>query len=146
MNKVIDKKKLWMSWLFLLLAFSVVFVSVCLILSSCVNLNALSDCSRKNYPFSGNWQGNGIDSEGNEFAFAAKVSCLGDYKYRVLILDKLNTDKKPMHIMDGVLENNKFTYTADEGLYVGNGELKNEMFVGYYKGPVDGTYKMWRIR
>lgn len=125
---------------------ALVLLSLCLFLCSCENPTARSDSSQANYPFSGNWQGNGIDSEGNEFTFAAKVSCLGDNKYRVLILDKLDTLKKPMHIMDGVLKNNKFAYTADEGLYVGGGELSNDMFDGYYKGPVDGTYKMWRLK
>jgi hypothetical protein len=125
---------------------ALVLLSLCLLLSSCGNPNVNSDRSQANYPFSGNWQGNGVDSEGNEFTFAAKVNCLGDNKYRVLILDKLDTLKKPMHIMDGVLKNNKFAYTADEGLYVGGGELNNDMFEGYYKGPVDGTYKMWRVK
>jgi hypothetical protein len=104
-----------------------------------------SSGNKTNYPFSGNWQGNGTDSEGNEFTFAAKVSHLGDNRYQMLILDKLDTQKKPMHIIDGVLENNKFPNTADEGLYKGNGTLSEDMFEGYYKGPVDGTYKMWRI-
>ena len=115
---------------------------VCLFLSSCVNINTISNSNKESYLFSGNWQGSGIDSEGNEFIFAAKVIDLGNNNYRVLILDKLDTQKKPMHIMVGVLKNNKFSYTADEGLYEGGGELSNEMFKGYYKGPVDGTYKM----
>ena len=98
-----------------------------------------------NYQFIGDWQGNGTDSEGNEFSFYAKVSHLGDNKYRILILDKLDTLKKPMHVMDGILENNRFSYTSDEGLYEGGGTLSKDLFEGYYKGPVDGTYKMWRI-
>jgi hypothetical protein len=96
--------------------------------------------------FSGDWQGNGTDSAGNEFVFAAKVSHWGDNRYRVLILDKFNTLKKPIHIMDGVLENNQFPHTADEGLYEGGGKLSEDTFEGYYKGPIDGTYKMWRIK
>ena len=114
-------------------------------LSSCTNSDVVSDGNRKICPFVGDWQGDGIDSEGNEFAFAAKVIALGDHKYRILILDKLDTDKEPMHVMDGVLKGNKFTYTADEGKYVGGGKLDDEMFEGYYKGPVDGTYKMQRV-
>ena len=102
--------------------------------------------NRKNYPFAGNWQGSGADSEGNEFTFAAKVITLGDNKYRVLILDELDTQKKPMHVMDGVLKDNKFSYTADKGVYVGGGELGDEIFEGYYKGPVDGTYKMHHVK
>ena len=124
----------------------IMFLCASLFLSSCANSDAVSGDNRKIYPFAGNWQGSGIDSEGNEFTFAAKVIALGDHKYRVLILDKFDTQKEPMHVMDGVLKGNKFAYTADEGEYVGGGELDDEMFEGYYKGPVDGTYKMHRIR
>ena len=102
--------------------------------------------NRRIYPFAGNWQGSGADSKGNEFAFAAKVIALGDNKYRILVLDKLDMQKKPMHIMDGVLKGNKFPHTADKGVYVGGGELGDEIFEGYYKGPVDGTYKMHRVK
>ena len=66
--------------------------------------------------------------------------------YRMLILDKLNTLNKPLHIMDGVLGKNKFSYTADEGTYKGGGTLSKDLFEGYYKGPVDGTFRMWRIK
>ena len=125
---------------------AIFFLLPAVLLTSCANLNFTQNRNQTNYPFSGNWQGKGVDSEGNEFVFFAKVIDLGDYKYRLLILDKLNTHKKPMHIMDGVLESNKFTYTADDGIYVGCGELEDELFKGYYKGPVDGTYVMWRIR
>ncbi len=124
----------------------IMILCVSLFLSSCANPDVVSDGNRKIYPFVGDWQGNGIDSEGNEFTFAAKVTALGDHKYRILILDKFDTQKEPMHIMDGVLKGNKFVYTADEGKYVGGGELDDEMFEGYYKGPVDGTYKMHRLR
>jgi hypothetical protein len=124
---------------------SVALLFLCLFLSSCASPNTNSDSNQANYPFVGNWQGKGIDSEGNEFTFAARVSHLGGNKYRMLILDKLDTLNKPMHIMDGVLENNKFPHTADEGLYEGGGTLSKDLFEGYYKGPVDGTYKMWRI-
>jgi hypothetical protein len=125
---------------------SIAILSLCLFLSSCTNPGAKSGSNRANYPFSGNWQGNGTDSQGNEFAFFAKVSHLGDNNYRLLILNELDTLDKPMHIMDGVLENNKFSYTADEGLYKGGGTLSEDLFEGYYKGPVDGTYNMWRIK
>ena len=71
---------------------------------------------------------------------------MGDSKYRVLILDKLDTKKKPMHIMNGELIKNKFPHTADNGLYTGSGQLTEDTFTGYYKGPVDGTYKMQRVK
>ena len=124
----------------------IIFLCVFLFLSSCANSDAVSCGNRKTYPFAGNWQRSGIDSEGNEFTFAAKVIALGDHKYRVLVLDKFDTQKKPLHVMDGVLKDSKFAYTADEGEYVGGGELDDEIFEGYYKGPVDGTYKMYRVR
>ena len=63
-----------------------------------------------------------------------------------MILDSLDTVKKPMHVMDGLLENNRFSYTSDAGLYEGGGNLGKVLFEGYYKGPVDGTFKMWRIK
>lgn len=125
---------------------SIVLLSLCLFLSSCTNPGTNSGGNQANDPFSGNWQGNGTDSEGNEFTFVAKVSHLGENKYRVLILDKLDTLEKPMHIMDGVLENSKFAYTADEGLYEGGGTLSKDLFEGYYKGTVDGAFRMWRIK
>jgi hypothetical protein len=125
---------------------SIVLLSLCLFSSSCINPNSNSGSNQANYPFVGNWQGNGTDSEGNPFNFVAKVSHSGDNKYRMLILDKLDTLNEPIHIMDGVLENNKFSYTADEGLYEGGGTLSKDLFEGYYKGPVDGTYRMWRIK
>jgi hypothetical protein len=117
-----------------------------LILSSCTDPDAVSGDNRKIFPFAGQWAGSGIDSEGNEFTFAAKVISLGGHKYRILILDKHDTQKEPMHIMDGVLNDNKFVYIADEGTYVGEGQLDNEFFKGYYKGPVDGTYQMHRVK
>lgn len=97
-------------------------------------------------PFAGDWAGSGTDSEGNEFTFAAKVISLGEDRYRVLILDALDTEKEPMHVMDGVLIDGEFPYTADEGLYTGNGTLKGDTFEGWYKGPVDGTYTMYRVQ
>ena len=125
---------------------SIALLSLCLVLSSCTNPDPNSDSNRANYPFTGDWQGNRTDSEGNSFKFFAKVRHLEENKYRVVILDKLDTLKKPMHIMDGVLENNKFSYTSDGGLYEGGGTLSKDLFEGYYKGPFDGTYKMWRTK
>ena len=124
----------------------IIFLCASLFLSSCANSNAVSGDDGNICPFAGNWQGSGTDSQGNEFTFAAKVIALGDHKYRVLVLDKLDMQKDPMHVMDGVLKGNKFAYTADKAEFVGGGELDDETFEGYYKGPVDGTYKMYRVR
>ena len=124
----------------------IIFLSLCLILGSCGNPDPGSGNDPLDYPFSGNWQGKGTDAEGNEFTFAAKVSDLGDNRYRILILDRLDTLNEPIHVMDGVLENNRFTYTADKGLYEGGGTLGEGVFEGYYRGPVDGGYQMWRVK
>jgi hypothetical protein len=118
---------------------------LCTFLNSCTNHISNTGSTQTDFLFTGDWQGQGTDSEGNEFTFAAKVSWLGDNKYRILILDKVDTLKEPIHIMEGVLLNNKFTYTSDEDLYVGGGELSHNFFEGYYKGPVNGTYRMWRL-
>jgi hypothetical protein len=96
-------------------------------------------------PFAGNYQGTGSDSQGNEYNFAAKVISQGDNKYQMLVLDKIDTQKRPMHIMDGVLEGNKFIYTSDHGTYEGQCEIGDEVVTGYYKGPVDGNFKMTRL-
>ena len=97
----------------------VVFLCACLFLSACTSSDVVSSGSRETYTFAGEWEGSGIDSEGNEFTFAAKVISLGNRKYRILILDELDTKEEPMHVMDGVMNDNRFVYTADEGEYVG---------------------------
>ena len=116
--------------------FAFLMLGVCLFISSCATQE----------PFAGDWIGSGADSEGNEFTFAATVTAVEDNGYVVLILDALDTDKEPMHIMKGIMENNEFVYTADEGLYRGGGELKDGVFTGFYLGPVDGTFTMQRVK
>lgn len=96
--------------------------------------------------FTGMWKGNGIDSKGNTFSFVAEVSRLADNKYRIVISDKIDSDKEPFHIIEGTLNNNKFTSTADGGKYKGGGKLSQNLYEGYYKGPVNGTYTMQRIK
>ena len=110
-----------------------------MLLCTCLFLGGCAD------PFAGDWQGSGIDSKGNEFTFAAKVIEQGNHQYRMLVLDSLDTENEPMHVMDGVLKGNRFPYTADEGTYTGGGTLDGDTFEGYYKGPVDGTFKMKRV-
>lgn len=97
-------------------------------------------------PFAGNYQGSGSDSQGNDFNFAAKVISMGDQKYQMLVLDKIDTQKRPMHIMDGVLEGDKFIYTSDHGTYEGECKIGDGVVTGYYKGPVDGSFKMTRLK
>ena len=107
----------------------VVISCIALTLGSCANPKT----SRNIDPFAGNWQGSGVDSQGNEFNFAAKVISLGDQKYRMLVLDKIDTQKEPMHIMDGVLKGNKFIYTSDNSTYVGECEIGDELLIERYK-------------
>ena len=114
----------------------------CLFLLSCAGLTE----HRKTDLFAGDWQGSGVDSEGNELTFAAKVTALGGKKYRMLVLDALDTMNEPMHVMDGVLKDDQFPYTADEGLYTGGGTLDGDTFKGWYNGSVDGTFQMQRVK
>lgn len=115
---------------------------VCLVLmfSSC----SIFSGGVRTDPFAGDWIGSGTDSEGNAYEFAARVIAMGQDRYRMLVLESLDSDKKPLHVMDGTLQENAFSYTSDGGVYVGSGTLEGERFEGYYKGPVDGTFTMHR--
>ncbi|MEJ2110617.1 MAG: hypothetical protein P8Z37_12035, partial [Acidobacteriota bacterium] len=124
---------------------SIALLSLCFFLASCTDADSGSTGNQAEDSFIGDWQGSGTDSEGNAFDFFAKVSRLGDNRYRILILDKLDTVNEPMHIMDGALQDNEFSYTSDEGAYAGGGTLMGNRFEGYYKGSVDGTFTMQRI-
>lgn len=117
----------------------------CLTMSSCTGLDLKPVNNKTIYPFSGEWQGKGVDSEGNSFNFYSKVIHLGENRYQMLILSGLDKLDEPLHVMEGVLENNKFSYTSDKGSYKGEGTLSKDRFEGYYKGPVDGTYSMRRL-
>ena len=120
---------------------AVLLLCISLLLASCANPK--SDV--KIDPFAGNYQGSGSDSQGNQYTFAAKVISMGDQKYQMLVLDKIDTQKRPMHIMDGVLESDKFIYTSDHGTYEGECKIGDGVVTGYYKGPVDGSFKMTRF-
>ena len=96
-------------------------------------------------PFMGDWEGSGEADDGEKFDFVAQAIALGDGKYRVLTLEEFDTRKKPMHVLDGVLEGDKFVYTADDGLYDGEGTLSGEKFRAHYKGQVNGRFEMHRI-
>ena len=87
---------------------SMLLLSLCLALSSCSEPTDNLGSSHENYIFTGNWEGEGEDSKGNPFKFFSKVSHSGNNRYRMLILADLESLDEPLHIMDGVLENNKF--------------------------------------
>lgn len=124
------------------------FVLICMAPVLCSCANSEGDLRRRSNgeSFTGNWQGSGVDAAGNVFTFVATVIDVGDDKYRMLILDDFDTPNEPMHVMDGVLKDNQYRYTADGGMYVGGGELDKDTFEGYYKGPVDGTFTMQRVK
>ena len=124
---------------------SITLLALSLVLGSCTNPKDNSDNSQINYSFIGNYEGEGADSEGNSFNFFAMVSHSGDNKYRMLILADLDKPNEPLHVMDGVLEDNKFIYTSDNGQYKGDGTFEKDRFEGYYKGPVNGTFTMQRM-
>ncbi len=96
-------------------------------------------------PFVGNWQGSGKAENGEEAEFVARVISLGGNKYRMSTFNSFDTGQEPMHVMDGVLKDNKFIYTADNGVYEGEGILSGEVFRCYYKGPVNGEFEMHRV-
>ena len=96
-------------------------------------------------PFMGDWEGSGKADDGEKSDFVAQAIALGNGKYRVLTLEEFDTRKKPMHVLDGMLEGDKFVYTADDGLYDGEGILSGETFRAHYKGPVNGQFEMHRI-
>lgn len=115
-------------------------------LNSCAGPERVSTGDTCAPSLAGDWQGGGVDSDGNEFTFAARVIALGENRYRMRVLDRLDSQKEPMHVMDGELIGNQFPYTADEGLYTGSGMLDGDTFEGYYKGPVGGTFIMHRVK
>ncbi len=127
------------------MVFGCAMVCLCLMLSSCSGSKAAPDVDPKSKLFAGSWQGNGIDSEGNEFAFTAKVNGLGDSQYRMLVFVAESGTEEPSHVLDGVMKQGQYIYTADEGLYVGGGQLDGETFKGFYKGPIEGNFTMQRV-
>jgi len=96
-------------------------------------------------PLMGDWRGSGTASDGESFEFVAQVIALGDGQYRMNILDEFDKRAQPMHVMDGRLKGNKFSYTADGGAYTGDGVLDGDVFRGAYKGDVDGRFEMRRV-
>lgn len=105
-------------------------------------LTSLTSCTSLDSSFTGNWQGSGKADDGQKFEFTAQVIPLGEDKYRI---DTFDSHKRLMHALDGVLAGDKFVYTADNGLYQGEGVLSGDVFHCFYKGPVNGKFEMHRI-
>ena len=95
--------------------------------------------------FMGDWQGTyeTYDGAGD---FVAQVIALGDGAYRMNILSEFDAGADPIHVMEGVLKDGKFTYTADGGVYKGDGVLAAGIFKGRYEGPVDGRIEMHPVK
>jgi len=96
-------------------------------------------------PFMGDWEGSGTAEYGESFEFVAQVIALGDNLYRVNTLTEFDKRIKPIHVMDGELKGDKFPYTADGGAYTGDGVLEGDVFRGFYKGEVNGSFEMRRV-
>jgi len=96
-------------------------------------------------PFMGDWQGNGTAGDGTAFEFVAQVIAQGNSQYQVNILTAFDVRARPMHVMEGSLQGNKYTYTADGGQYRGECTLDGEVCKGWYKGDVDGRFEMRRV-
>ena len=112
---------------------SIVLLSFCLSLSSCANFKNNSNSNHANNSFIGDWQGEGTDSKGNSFNFYARVIHSGDNRYRLLILTDLEKINEPIHIMDGVLENNKYSYNL---IYL-------SACVPWFPKSIGGRYRYW---
>lgn len=127
--------------------FMVFVTGACLLLSSCTNPGVVSSSGEKTDRLAGKWLGSGVDSKGNEFTFVAEATSLGDDKYRMVTFDEPDTEGEPIHIVDGVMNGNKFVYTADEKVYTGECLFDGEVLTGYYKGkPGSGTFEMRRVK
>ena len=96
-------------------------------------------------PFMGDWRGSGVDENGQTSDFVAQVIAQGDGQYRINVLNRFDVRERPIHVMDGVLKDGKFPYTADAGAYTGSGALDGDVFRGFYKGDVGGRFEMRRI-
>ena len=96
-------------------------------------------------PFMGDWQGSGTASDGAAFEFVAQVIAQGGNQYQVNILTAFDVRVKPLHVMEGSLQGNTYTYTADGGQYRGECTLSDEVCKGWYKGDVDGQFEMRRV-
>ena len=96
-------------------------------------------------PLMGDWEGY-YTAEYEQGDFAAQVIALGDNRYRFNMLEDFDLWGEPVHVLDAVLDGNKLTFTADEGIYEGQGELDDGTLKANYRGPVDGKFEMQRIK
>jgi hypothetical protein len=93
----------------------------------------------------GDWEGY-YTAEYEQGDFAAQVIALGDSRYRINMLEDFDLWGEPVHVLDAVLDGNKLKFTADEGIYEGEGELDDGTLKANYRGPVDGKFEMERIK
>lgn len=96
-------------------------------------------------PLMGDWAGN-YKADDDQGDFVAQVIALGDGRYRINMMEQFDTETEPTHVLDAVLDGNKVTYTADEGLYQGEGVLDAGTLKANYRGPVNGRFEMHRVK
>jgi hypothetical protein len=96
-------------------------------------------------PLMGDWAGHYV-SDADEGDFVAQVIGLGDSRYRINMMERFDTADEPAHVLDAVLDGNKITYTADEGIYEGEGFLDGGTLKANYRGPVNGKFQMQRVK
>ena len=96
-------------------------------------------------PFMGDWEGHGQAADGEPFRFVAQVIAWGDGQYQINVLEAFAQRAEPLHVMDGLLQGDTYTYTADGGRYRGQCVLDGETCRGAYQGDVDGRFEMHRV-
>ena len=96
-------------------------------------------------PLMGDWTGH-YTSDNDQGDFVAQVIALGDNKYRINMLEQFDSWAGPAHVLDAVLDGNELTYTADEGIYEGEGILDSGILKAKYRGPVNGRFEIQRVK
>lgn len=94
--------------------------------------------------FMGDWQGS-YEADDGSGDLVARVIGHGEGNYRINIYSAFDTDERPIHVLDGVLKDNVYTYTSDGGAYKGKGTLKGDTFKCNYEGPVNGVFEMKKV-
>ncbi len=94
--------------------------------------------------FSGDWVGT-YQADDGAGDLVARVIAHGEGNYRINIYGAFDTADGPIHVMDGVLDGNAYTYTSDGGVYEGKGTLEGDTFKCNYEGPVNGIFEMKHV-
>jgi hypothetical protein len=122
-----------------------VFVTLCVELVRADSERRQENQSEIIDPLMGDWEGHYI-AEDDRGDFVAQVIALGDGKYRINMLEQFDSRDEAAHVLDAVLDGNKLTYTADEGIYEGEGVLDGGTLKANYRGPENGKFEMHRVK